>query len=98
MRPHWVDQKSRKDSDGNRWHFCIWYAMSPEKAERVFFWDDEKENCGVVFFTGATHFSKLKRLIEKLTADPALREKHRKALRFPLQRYYADYGVFPEEK
>ena len=95
----WVDQKSRKDSDGKSWHFRIWYALSTS-AERVFFWDDQKENCGVVIFpagSGAT-FSRLRQLIEKLVADAALREKHRKPLSFPLERHYADYGAFPEEK
>ncbi|HTV35988.1 MAG TPA: hypothetical protein VMF12_06110 [Xanthobacteraceae bacterium] len=94
----WVDQKSRKDSDSKRWHFCIWYPMSGEKAQRVFFWDDSKENCGVVFFPEPTNFSRLRQAIEKLAADSTLREKHRKQLRFPLQRYYSDYGAFPEEK
>jgi hypothetical protein len=96
----WVEQKSRKDSDGKRWHFCIWYALSAGvNAERVFFWDDQRENCGVVIFSaGGKHFSRLKQLIQKLAPDPALRQKHRRPLRFPLERHYSDYGGFPEEK
>jgi len=45
-----------------------------------------------------THSSRLKRLIEKLVADPTLRKKHRKQLQFPLERHYSEYGAFPEEK
>jgi len=93
----WVDQKSRKDRDGKRWHFCVWYAVPTAKLQRVFFWDDTMENCGVVFSAGSTNFSRLKPVIEKLVADPSLREKHRKQLRFPLERHYSDYGAFPEE-
>ena len=71
----WVDQKSRKDRDGTLWHFCIWTALRTD-AERIFFWDDKKQNCGVVIFlTGhGKHFSRLKQLIEKLLADPAFRK------------------------
>ncbi|HEX5211276.1 MAG TPA: hypothetical protein VFW22_06035 [Pseudolabrys sp.] len=95
----WVDQKARKDSDGKRWHFCIWYdlALLAAPPQRVFFWDDKKENCGVVFVSPSASFPRLKQLIDKLAADPALRDKHRKELRFPLQRHYSDYGAFPEE-
>jgi len=33
----------------------------------------------------------------KLTKDPVLRQKHYKELRFPLERYYPEYGAFPGE-
>ena len=100
----WIDQKPRKDSRGKRWHFCIWYPLSGGRelstAQRLFFWDDKKENCGVVVHAAGRgqSFPRLKQLINKLVADPSLREKHRKDLRFPLERHYADYGAFPEEK
>jgi hypothetical protein len=100
----WVPQKSQRDQNGKRWHFCIWYSLSDvnraSRTIRVFFWDDKKEDCGVVIIlsAGGTHFSRFKLLIKKLLADPALRKKHRRELRFPLERHYSDYGAFPEEK
>jgi hypothetical protein len=100
----WKDEQPRKDSSGKRWNFRIWYdswtADKPVMAERVFFWDDSKSHCGVVLFvTGSdVHFSRLKQFMGKLVADPALREQHRRDLHFPLERYYSDYGAFPEEK
>lgn len=65
----------------------------------MFFWDDNKEHCGAVIFAAGrgTSIPRLKQLIDKLLADPALRDKHRKQLRFPLERHYSDYGAFPEE-
>jgi hypothetical protein len=36
-------------------------------------------------------------VIEKLVADPDLRAKHQRELRFPLERHYEEYGAFPEE-
>jgi hypothetical protein len=93
----WVDQKSRKDSNGKQWNFRVWYGLPSGQSKRVFFWDESKEDCGVVFCAAWTHFSRLKQLIEKLVADPSLREKHRKELRFPLERHYSEYGAFPEE-
>ena len=100
----WVNQQPRRDTTGKRWNFRIWHDVWTEakvvSAERLFFWDDKKTYCGVVLFPpGSTvHFSSLKKLIEKLVADPALRRLHRSDLRFPLGRYYSEYGAFPEEK
>jgi len=99
----WQDEQRRKDSNGKRWHFRIWSDVWSEgrllMAERVFFWDDSKSYCGVVLFKAGSevHFSRLKQLIGKLASDPALREQYRRELRFPLERYYSDYGAFPEE-
>jgi hypothetical protein len=36
--------------------------------------------------------------MDKLVADPELREQYRRDLSFPLERYYSEYGAFPEEK
>jgi hypothetical protein len=100
----WMNQQPRRDTAGKRWNFRIWYDVWTEEkvftAQRLFFWDDEKNYCGVVLFPpGSTvHFSRLKKLIEKLVADPALRRLHRRDLSFPLERHYAGYGTFPEEK
>jgi hypothetical protein len=99
----WQDEQRRKDSNGKRWNFRIWADVWTEDkvlmAERVFFWDDSKSHCGVVLFKAGSdvHFSRLKQLIGKLVSTPTLREQHRRHLRFPLERYYSDYGAFPEE-
>src|SRR5262245_2503803 len=100
----WHSQKPRRDKSGKRWNFYIWADVWTEEkvliAERLFFLDDKKAFCRVIRFpTGSDiHLSRLKTLIEKLVADPALRKKHRRELRFPLERYYSEYGAFPEEK
>ena len=100
----WKDEQPRKDSSGRRWNFRIWHDVWTDdkvvSAQRVFFWDDSKSHCGVVLFpVGSTaHFSRLRKLIEKLVADAALRQHYRRDLRFPLERHYSDYGAFPEEK
>ena len=68
-------------------------------AGRLFFWNDNKSNCGVVLFLPGDnqHFSRIKQLIENLVVDRGLREKYRRELRFPLERNYAEFGAFPEE-
>jgi hypothetical protein len=99
----WMEQKSRKDRRGKRWNFCFWWETWTEEkivhAQRLFFWDDTKTDCGVVLFPpeSAIHFARLKPLIEKLVSDPTLRKMNRRELRFPLERYYSDFGAFPEE-
>jgi hypothetical protein len=99
----WNERKPRKDHSGKRWNFCVWHDVWTEDkvlmAERLFFWDDKKVECGVVLFPAgsAVHFSRLTRMIEKLVADPATRDQYRRDLRFPLERHYAEYGAFPEE-
>jgi hypothetical protein len=98
----WTDEKSRKDKSGKRWNFCYWYSgqTSPQRASaRLFFWDDGKIDCGVVLFLpGSTiRYSRIKDVINKLVADPANREKHKRQLNFPLERHYSEYPIFPEE-
>ena len=44
------------------------------------------------------HLRDLHALIQKLVASEELRAAHQRELRFPLERFYPDYGVFPEEK
>jgi hypothetical protein len=98
----WTDQKSRKDKSGKRWNFCYWYSgqTSAHRASaRLFFWDDSKTDCGVVLFLpGSTvRYSRIKDVINKLVADPANREDHKRQLNFPLERHYSEYPTFPEE-
>ena len=95
----WYEQKPRRDKNGKRWNFVIWSDLHGW-AERLFFWDDEQEFCGVILFPPGrdVYFKRLKQLMEKLVADSALRKQHRRDLQFPLERYYSEYGAFPEEK
>jgi len=73
--------------------------VNRKRIVRVFFWNDERDSSGIVLFPpGArTNFSALHNLIDKLAADPKLRAKHQRKLRFPLERYYSEYGALPEE-
>jgi hypothetical protein len=92
--------KPRRDTRGKRWHFRVWHDVVPNgHAERVFFWDDSKEECGVVLLVAgkSVHVSKLHQLIDKLVSDRNFRERHRRDLSFPLERHYSEYGAFPEE-
>src|SRR5262245_47023138 len=67
----WHDQKPRRDKDGKRWNFSIWYDVWTDgklwSADRLFFWDDDKTFCGVVLFPrgSSVHFSRLNQLVEK---------------------------------
>jgi hypothetical protein len=90
--------KARTDTAGTKWHFRVWRDVGKNVA-RVFFWNDERDSTGVVLLPSETRtdVSALGSLIEKLAADPKLRAKHHRELQFPLERYYSEYGVFPEE-
>ncbi len=99
----WSEQKSRKDKSGRRWNFCFWVEIWTEgkvvQAQRLFFWDDKKTDCGVVLFPpgSAIRYSRVKALIAKLVASPTLRKQYRRELSFPLERQYSEFGAFPEE-
>ena len=88
----------RLDKNGKRWNFRVWHdVIHGIHKERVFFWDDAREVTGVVFPNPSLHVRQLHSLIEKIVADPSLRERHRRDLNFPLERHYSEYGSFPEE-
>jgi len=101
----WDDEKSRRDKSGKRWNFRYWLShynfekLDRPQSQRLFFWDDKKTECGLIlFFPGSTRpYSQIMNLIDKLVADPALRKQHLRELRFPLERYYSEYGAVPEE-
>ena len=103
----WLDSQNlnqlRTDKSGEKWNFRVWHdvftARRPEHVARIFFWNDKRDSTGVVLLgpEANTHVRDL-RMIEKLVADPGLRKRHERAVRFPLERCYADYGTFPEKK
>ena len=91
----------RQDNKGRRWHFSYWMTgpSSSERAQRLFFWDDARLETGVNIFIGplTRPFRQIEKLVEKLVREPELRRAYRRELRFPLDRYYGDFGSFPEE-
>jgi hypothetical protein len=98
--------KPRIDKSGNKWNFRVWGDSWTDNngvvlsAQRIFFWNDKKNFCGVVLLPpgSAVHVSRLHRMIDKLVADATLRQRYKRELRFPLERHYSDYGAFPEEQ
>jgi hypothetical protein len=98
----WSPLKAKRDKSGKRWNFSYWYTFkfsSDIDAQRLFFWDDDLKECEVAFFSGGSvrPYPQIEHLVEKLVSDPKLRAQYRRELRFPLERYYAEYGSFPEE-
>jgi hypothetical protein len=98
----WSPLKAKRDKSGRRWNFSYWYTFkfwSDIDAQRLFFWDDDHKECGVALFSGGwtRPYPQIEHLVEKLVSDPELRKQYRRELRFPLERYYAEYGSFPEE-
>jgi hypothetical protein len=99
----WENEKSRKDKSGKRWHFHYWYSGpfvdKTRQAQRLFFWDDSKECCGVVLFSPdkTVPYSRIKSKIKNLVAHDSVRRKFQRDLIFPLEENYAEYGDFPEE-
>ena len=101
--PRWSQERSRQDRSGKRWNFCYWYSGwskdETRKAQRLFYWDDGRTDCGVVLFLpGSTvRYSRITDLINNLTSKSSLREQYRRRLSFPLEDHYSDFGAFPEE-
>src|SRR5215471_13768579 len=66
----WDHQNLNKphiDATGKRWNFRVWHDVaSGGHAERIFFWDDRKEFCGVVVLPvgKAVHIRRSRRLFE----------------------------------
>ena len=96
-------EKPRKDKYGKTWCFSYWYsgALAAEalKCQRLFFWDDDHNECGVIVFArGKTvPYTRVRNLISELVAKSAVRQKYQRDLTFPLERHYNEYGSCPEE-
>ncbi len=95
--------KPRTDKSGAKWNFRVWHDVVTlqrlQHVARVFFWDEKQDSAGVVLLgpEANSHVRVLHNVIEKLLADFKFRAKHLRRLQFPLDRHYAEYGVFPEE-
>jgi hypothetical protein len=103
MIGRWTEEKPRRSKNREHWNFTYWNSVwtgdRVKNAQRLFFWNRDKSECGVVVLpSGKTmHYSRIRSLIEKLVADSTLRSKYRRDIQFPLERHYPEYGAFPEE-
>lgn len=93
--------KPKRDKQGKRWNFSYW-RTSPSacfRAARLFYWDDECHETGVIIYAGEStrNYGQIAKIAEKLVGNPVLRREHQRDLRFPLDRYYAEFGSLPEE-
>jgi hypothetical protein len=104
MIARWNEEKPRQGKNGERWNFTYWHLVwtsdRTKSAQRLFFWNEKKSECGVVILPpGKTmHYSRIRSLMEKLVADHELRRKYQRDIDFPLERHYPEYGAFPEER
>lgn len=92
--------KPRRDKQGTRWHFRVWHDGGPAGFyARVFYWNDARDYCGVRVFLRdeVSHVCVIHAFIDKLVASADLRAKYRRALDFPLEGHYTEFGAFPEE-
>jgi hypothetical protein len=103
MIARWDEEKPRQGKNGERWSFTYWHLVwtsdRTKSAQRLFFWNQDKSECGVVILPpGKTmHYARIRSLIEKLVADQQLRKKYKRDIEFPLERHYPEYGAFSEE-
>lgn len=67
---------------------------------RVFFWDDARNVAGGYIFprSARTDVAAIRKVIQKLASDPAFRLERKCDLNFPVERHYASYPIFPEER
>lgn len=87
----------RRDKAGVCWNFRVWHdVVDGVHVERIFFWNESRDSTGVVEFVPGIHVKKLHSVIEKLVADPMMRESHSKVLHFPLERHYSNYAPLHE--
>src|SRR5579871_4949808 len=86
MNAKWAIEKSRKDKRGKRWNFAYWYSgpFANKAHQRLAFWDDRKEVCGVVLFLpGATvPYSRISDVISKIVAHEPFRKQHQREILF----------------
>jgi hypothetical protein len=104
----WWDSQNldapRRDKKGRRWNFRVWHDVFTVdrtlSVARVFFWDEDRNSTGVVLLApdANKHIRDLRGLIDKLLASEELRAAHSRELRFPFERFYAEYGAFPDEQ
>ncbi|WP_297462678.1 hypothetical protein [Ferrovum sp.] len=98
----WSALKEKRDKNGKRWNFSYWHTFSfvtDNRAQRLFFWDDDHKESGVVLLLGdqSQPYASIRNLVDRLVSSPELRKQHSRELRFPLERYYREFGSFPDE-
>ena len=100
VRMWWNHQNlnaARRDKAGVRWNFMVWHdVVDGVHKERIFFWNEDRDSTGVVEFSPGIHVKQLHAVIDKLVADPQLRELHSRELLFPIERHYSNYEPFQQ--
>jgi len=84
-----------RDTTGRMWNFLVWSDfVDGVQVQRIFFWDEDKRETGIVEFRGdqALDHKKIKQRIKKIVHNASYRKKHICELKFPIERYY-----MPEE-
>jgi hypothetical protein len=93
----WRGQNLEKpvlDSAGKPWNFRVWYDfIDGMQMQRIFFWDENKQETGIVEFQRdqALDHKKIKQRILKIVHDPEYRKKYLCKLKFPVERFYGEY-------
>jgi len=88
-----IDQ-ARADRSGRKWHFRVWHDwVDGTYIQRVFFWDEDREETGLVEFQGSStlHVRKIKDVIARLVTKADFRRRHAVRLEFPVEKRYATY-------
>jgi hypothetical protein len=80
-----------KTRDGSTWHFRVWHGSEEGNyRQRLFFWDEQKKNCGLAEFAAdqTLHVSKIKQRMQKIVTDSAYRAQYLRELKFPVEKHY----------
>jgi hypothetical protein len=93
--------RSKQDKQGKKWNFSYWHTgiFTPIRAQRLFFWDDDRTETGVLTWVGPAtrRYTEIAKIAEKLAREPNFRRLNLRDLRFPLDRYYGEFGSFADE-
>lgn len=93
--------RTKQDRQGKKWNFSYWSMgiFTPIRAQRLFFWDNDYIETGVIILIGPSTCParQIEKIADELVREPEFRRLHGRDLRFPLDRYYAEFGSFPEE-
>lgn len=79
-------------SDGRSWHFLVWHGQLDDciYMQRVFFWDEDKRETGVIEFRDpdTLHISKIRDRQRKIVQDSTYRARWLQPLEFPIERHW----------
>ena len=78
--------------DGTAWHFSVWHDhVDGTYTQRVFFWDELREQSGVVELAGPSvlHVRRIRDLEKRIARDTEYRARWLRRLDFPLERHWS---------